>query len=38
MAEWATASDVLDRWVGKDRPTDEALVERLVVDAERPST
>lgn len=31
---WTTSGDVLDRWVGSDRPTDENLVETLIGDAE----
>lgn len=31
---WATFADVTDRWVGSNLPTDEALVESLIGDAE----
>lgn len=31
---WTTFSDVTDRWVGNDAPTDETLVESLIADAE----
>ena len=31
---WTTPQDVLDRWVGDGRPTDEALLEKLIGDAE----
>lgn len=31
---WTTPQDVLDRWVGSDRPTDEDLLETLIGDAE----
>src|SRR5690606_9012218 len=31
---WTTPQDVLDRWVGDGRPTDEALIEKLIGDAE----
>lgn len=31
---WATFADVTDRWVGTNPPTDEALVESLIDDAE----
>lgn len=31
---WTTPQDVLDRWVGSDRPTDEGLLETLIGDAE----
>lgn len=31
---WATFADITDRWVGSNAPTDEALVESLVDDAE----
>ena len=31
---WATFSDVTDRWVGSDTPTDTALVNALIADAE----
>lgn len=31
---WATFADVTDRWVGTNPPTDEALVESLIGDAE----
>lgn len=31
---WATFADVTDRWVGSNQPTDEALVESLIGDAE----
>lgn len=31
---WATFADVKDRWVGSNQPTDEALVESLIGDAE----
>jgi hypothetical protein len=35
MATWATFTDVTDRWVGNDVPTDSALVETLLGDAEQ---
>lgn len=31
---WATANDVLERWIGDDKPTDHELVQRWVDDAE----
>ncbi len=31
---WANFADVTDRWVGSNTPTDEALVESLISDAE----
>lgn len=31
---WVTFDDVLDRWVGEDRPTDLGVVGTLVADAE----
>jgi hypothetical protein len=31
---WTTFADVTDRWVGNDVPTDQALVEALIGDAE----
>lgn len=31
---WATFEDVVARWVGGDAPTDQALVEELIHDAE----
>jgi len=31
---WTTPQDVLDRWVGNDKPTDEDLVQALIDDAE----
>lgn len=31
---WATFEDVVARWVGGDAPTDEALVDELIHDAE----
>lgn len=31
---WATSSDVLDRWVGADKPSDTDLVSKLIDDAE----
>jgi hypothetical protein len=31
---WATPQDVLDRWVGNDKPTDTDLVQALIDDAE----
>jgi hypothetical protein len=31
---WATFTDVTDRWVGSDAPTDQGLVEALIGDAE----
>jgi hypothetical protein len=31
---WTSAQDVLDRWVGTDKPTDEDLIEVLISDAE----
>lgn len=34
MGQWASAENVLDRWVGNDRPTDEAVLDQLVLDAE----
>jgi hypothetical protein len=35
VATWATFTDVTDRWVGNDVPTDSALVETLLGDAEQ---
>jgi hypothetical protein len=32
---WADVNDVLDRWVGEDRPTDVNLVAQWVADAEQ---
>lgn len=34
MANWTTAQDVLDRWVGSGTPSDENLIETLLTDAE----
>lgn len=34
MTVWATAADVLESWVGGNRPDDPALVERWIADAE----
>lgn len=34
MTMWATAEDVLDRWVGTGAPTDMTLVGALITDAE----
>lgn len=31
---WATPQDILDRWVGSDKPTDEDLIQALINDAE----
>jgi hypothetical protein len=31
---WTTFEDVTDRWVGQNEPTDEALVDALILDAE----
>jgi hypothetical protein len=35
MATWTTFTDVTDRWVGDDVPTDSSLVETLLGDAEQ---
>lgn len=35
MANWATAADVIDAWVGEDAPYDEAKVETWIGKAER---
>lgn len=32
---WATFEDVVTRWVGAGEPTDEALVEAIIADAEQ---
>lgn len=32
---WATASDVIDSWIGEDTPTDEAKVDLWIARAER---
>jgi hypothetical protein len=34
MTLWANASDVTDRWVGSDEPTDTTLITALINDAE----
>ena len=31
---WTTHTDVLDRWVGDDKPTDTDLISALILDAE----
>lgn len=31
---WTNYQDVLDRWVGEDKPTDTALISALILDAE----
>jgi hypothetical protein len=31
---WATPQDILDRWVGGDKPTDTDLIQALINDAE----
>jgi hypothetical protein len=31
---WATPQDIVDRWVGNDVPTDNDLMEALILDAE----
>jgi hypothetical protein len=31
---WTSPQDVLDRWVGNDKPTDEDLIQALIDDAE----
>jgi hypothetical protein len=34
MANWTIPSDVTSRWIGPNPPTDETLLEALIVDAE----
>jgi hypothetical protein len=31
---WATPQDIVDRWVGPDKPTDDDLIQALINDAE----
>ena len=34
MANWTSPSDVISRWIGPNPPTDETLLESLILDAE----